>query len=83
MQCLDKVVNHNCPLCRTPYTPEEMISSATAKKAASRADAAAKKAAKQTRTITERAPKIEALFEAIYSMKNDEKAVIFSQWYVD
>lgn len=62
-----------------------MISSAAAKKASSRADTAAKKAAKakQTRTITERAPKIEALFDAIYSMKDDEKGVIFSQWYVD
>jgi hypothetical protein len=60
-----------------------MISSAAAKKATSRADTAAKKAAKQTRSITERAPKIEALFDAIYSMKDDEKGVIFSQWYVD
>jgi hypothetical protein len=70
-------------MCRTPYTAEAMISSAAAKKAASRADAAAKKVAKQTRTITERAPKIEALFQALYEMKDDEKGVIFSQWYVD
>ena len=72
-------------MCRTPYTAKEMVSSAAAKKAASRSDAAAAKkaAAKKTRTITERAPKIEALFEAIYEMKDDEKGVIFSQWYVD
>lgn len=71
-------------MCRTPYTAGEMISSAAAKKAASRADAAAaKKVAKHTRTMVGRAPKIEALFEAIHEMKDDEKGVIFSQWYVD
>ena len=84
MQCLDKVTNHTCPLCRAPYTPGDKVSSARLKESAEQPEQpAGENAAENIGADFESfplAPKTEALMNAIEEMKDDEKGVIFSQW---
>ena len=69
MQCLDKIEDQHCPMCRTPYIdcrgndqlgailPERLLLVRML----------------LPRRISERAPDTEALFEAIYERNDDEK----------
>lgn len=73
--CLNQIRNQLCPMCRQPYTPDDMITKAVAKDSATKERFSIKDAKKHTMS-----PKIQALFSQIDQMKPDEKGVIFSQW---
>ena len=78
--CLNQIRNHCCPLCRVSYTPDDMIKKDVAKAATS-----GKKPPKSDKSNFGRAPKVQAMLNAIEEMAPDEKGVIFSQWtsYLD
>jgi SWI/SNF-related matrix-associated actin-dependent regulator of chromatin subfamily A3 len=76
--CLQHITNQLCPLCRAPYSREDMVDKKTAEKATK--NPAAPLNAKKEIQIHGRSPKIQAVLDAIDQMKPDEKGVIFSQW---
>lgn len=76
--CLNQVANSCCPLCRTSFSPDDIISKGAAKKAASKENKKPKPKVKNDQFG--QSPKLAKLFELIESMKPDEKGVIFSQW---
>jgi SNF2 family DNA or RNA helicase len=85
--CLNQIQNHCCPMCRKEYTPDDMIKKKDAQQAAKiDKKPAAKKSVFGTKmSKLGRAPKIQAMLNAIDEMSSDEKCVIFSQWtsYLD
>lgn len=68
--CVHKITNHSCPLCRTPFSPEEIIDKAQAQSAAT----------PRKKGGSCRSPKVQAMLNFMAQMKPDEKGVIFSQW---
>ena len=76
--CLNQISNHLCPLCRVPYTSDDMVDMQTAAEAAKKEKVPfdAKKELKKHG----RSPKFQAILDMIDKMKPDEKGVFFSQW---
>jgi hypothetical protein len=78
--CLNQVHNCLCPFCRVPYTEDDMVKKADAQKAASEKKRVIKVKSNVGKGGIGRAPKIQAMLDAIDEMEPDEKGVIFSQW---
>jgi SNF2 family DNA or RNA helicase len=76
--CLNQISNFLCPLCRSPYSSDDMIDMKTAEEASKKEKIPfnAKKELKKHG----RSPKFQAVLDIIDQMKYDEKGVIFSQW---
>jgi SNF2 family DNA or RNA helicase len=84
--CLDQVVNQLCPFCRVEYEDEDMIEMKDAKQVVDSTSEQPKKKARQTMEDGVeadgfgRSAKVQAMFDAIDELGDDEKCVIFSQW---
>jgi len=76
----------HCPLCRNPFTKNDIIKKSVAEAAAKKASKNKKKKAQPKKKMEhlegadEMHPKEEAVLDEICKMKPDEKAVIFSEW---
>ena len=81
--CLEKVAfnyKSDCPLCRVPFTTEQMIPWKAAAAAAATTDNFEKASLSQQLDSLGPSPKVEALLLCVKEMKIDEKMVIFSQF---
>ena len=76
--CLNQIANHLCPLCRVPYSSDDMVDMQTAAEAAKKEKVPFE--AKKELKKHGRSPKFQAILDKIDQMKPDEKGVFFSQW---
>lgn len=73
--CLNQIQNSKCPMCRAPYTSDDVVKKKTAEQAAT-----TKVSPEFNLAQHGRSPKIQAMLNLIDKMKPGEKGVIFSQW---
>ncbi|GKZ00183.1 hypothetical protein MPSEU_000971300 [Mayamaea pseudoterrestris] len=76
--CLQDIEVQVCPLCREPYTTDDLVKTHSAKVASK--GFPPKLNATEAFETHGRSPKMQAMLDVIDEMQDDEKCVIFSQW---